>query len=64
VYNITFSLAPGKCRVRHEAPNLETEVVIMCCLVRAVAHLGGGIYGTGELTKLGEKLATVPLGPP
>jgi hypothetical protein len=34
----------AKCRVRDQAsppPNLKTEDVIMCCLVRATPHLRG-----------------------
>jgi hypothetical protein len=32
-----------------EAPNLKTEYVIMCCVVRAIAYLRGAVidgYGT------------------
>jgi hypothetical protein len=31
---------PAKCRIRDEASNLNTEDMIMCCVVETIAHLG------------------------
>jgi hypothetical protein len=36
--------APVKRRVRAEAPNLKTEVVILCCVV-SITHLKGAAIG-------------------
>jgi hypothetical protein len=36
-----LALQPAERRLRHEAPNLETEYVIMCCVVRAISHFRG-----------------------
>jgi hypothetical protein len=39
-FNPNFlTLCPAMCRVWGEAPSDKTEDVIMCCVVRAVAHL-------------------------
>jgi len=37
----TPTLRPSKCRVRNEAPNLETTDMIMGCLVMAITQLTG-----------------------
>jgi hypothetical protein len=36
------ALQPAKCRVRGESCNVNTEQVILCCLVGATAYLRGG----------------------
>jgi hypothetical protein len=38
----SHSMTSPHCRIRHGALNLETEDVIMCCVIRAVAYVTGG----------------------
>lgn len=57
-----FSLHPAKCRGWEEAPKWKTKDLILCCLVRATAHLkrhdswvcsnGGMMIGTGKSKRL------------
>jgi hypothetical protein len=35
-----FTLLLTKCRVGNEPPNIKTEVVIMCSLIRAISYFG------------------------
>jgi hypothetical protein len=63
----------ARCQGRDEVSDLNTEDVIMCCLVRAIRHgaviveygqWGEMVINRGKLKKLGEKSAQLPLCPP
>jgi hypothetical protein len=41
--NVNFlSSYTAECQVRDETTNINTEDVIMCCVIRVITQLGGG----------------------
>jgi hypothetical protein len=39
--NSFYTLKPAKCQIRDVASDFKTNDMAVCCLVRAITHLGG-----------------------